>query len=64
MATPLTPQKIFGGILAMAILTYPIIFLFLWAFLWLTPIGALLAAGFVWLIAVYHVSIIDDNYEQ
>ncbi|CEL60758.1 hypothetical protein RSOLAG1IB_03997 [Rhizoctonia solani AG-1 IB] len=57
-------MKIFGGILAMAILTYPIIFLFLWAFLWLTPIGALLAAGFVWLIAVYHVSIIDDNYEH
>lgn len=57
-------MKIFGGILALAILTYPIIFLFLWAFLWLTPIGALLSAGLVWLIAVYHVSIIDDNYEH
>ncbi|KAF8756979.1 Phosphate acyltransferase [Rhizoctonia solani] len=57
-------MKIFGGIFAMAIMTYPVIFLFLWAFLWLTPVGALLAAGLVWLLAVYHVSIIDDNYEQ
>ncbi|KAF8739720.1 Phosphate acyltransferase, partial [Rhizoctonia solani] len=57
-------MKIFGGIFAMAIMTYPVIFLFLWAFLWLTPVGALLAAGLVWLLAVYHVSIIDDNYEH
>ncbi|KAG8731761.1 hypothetical protein FRC11_002459 [Ceratobasidium sp. 423] len=57
-------MKIFGGLFALAILTYPVIFLFLWAFLWLTPTGALLAAGIVWLISVYHVSIIDDNYEH
>ncbi|CAE6438453.1 hypothetical protein ACGC1H_006980 [Rhizoctonia solani] len=57
-------MKIFGGILAMVIMTYPVIFMFLWAFLWSTPIGALLAAGLVWLIAIYHVSMIDDNYEH
>ncbi|CAE6483249.1 unnamed protein product [Rhizoctonia solani] len=57
-------MKIFGGILGLAIMTYPIIFMFLWTFLWLTPIGALLAAAFVWLIAIYHVRMIDDNYEQ
>ncbi|CAE6366655.1 unnamed protein product [Rhizoctonia solani] len=57
-------MKIFGGILAMVIMTYPVIFMFLWAFLWSTPIGALLAAGIVWLIAIYHVSMIDDNYEH
>lgn len=54
----------FAGILALTIISYPIIFLFLWAFLWLTPTGALIAAGFVWLLARYHVSIIDDNYKQ
>ncbi|KAJ1304729.1 hypothetical protein OPQ81_005867 [Rhizoctonia solani] len=57
-------MKIFGGIFALAILTYPVTFLFLWAFLWLTPTGALLAAGLVWLIAVYHVRMIDDNYDH
>ncbi|CAE6483869.1 unnamed protein product [Rhizoctonia solani] len=57
-------MKIFGGILGLAIMTYPIIFMFLWTFLWLTPIGALLAAAFVWLIAIYHVRMIDDNYEH
>ncbi|CAE6522533.1 unnamed protein product [Rhizoctonia solani] len=57
-------MKIFGGILALVIMTYPVMFMFLWAFLWSTPIGALLAAGLVWLIAIYHVSMIDDNYEH
>ncbi|CUA66700.1 hypothetical protein RSOLAG22IIIB_00145 [Rhizoctonia solani] len=57
-------MKIAGGILALVIMTYPVMFMFLWAFLWSTPIGALLAAGLVWLIAIYHVSMIDDNYEH
>ncbi|KAG9086983.1 hypothetical protein FRC07_012939, partial [Ceratobasidium sp. 392] len=57
-------MKMVAGILALAIMSYPIMFLFLWAFLWLTPTGALIAAGFVWMLAVYHVSIIDDNYEH
>ncbi|KAF8608633.1 hypothetical protein BDV93DRAFT_518712 [Ceratobasidium sp. AG-I] len=56
--------KMVAGILALTIVSYPIMFLFLWAFLWLTPTGALIAAGFVWLLAIYHVSIIDDNYEH
>ncbi|KAG8743994.1 hypothetical protein FRC12_014918, partial [Ceratobasidium sp. 428] len=57
-------MKMVAGILALAIMSYPIMFLFLWAFLWLTPTGALVAAGFVWMLAIYHVSIIDDNYEH
>ncbi|KAG9096597.1 hypothetical protein FS749_008147 [Ceratobasidium sp. UAMH 11750] len=57
-------MKMVAGILALAIMTYPIMFLFLWAFLRLTPTGALAAAGFVWMLAIYHVSIIDDNYEH
>lgn len=53
-----------AGILALAIMTYPVVFLFLWKLFWLTPTGGLMAAAFVWLVAVYHVSVIDDNYEQ
>ncbi|QRV79144.1 acyltransferase [Ceratobasidium sp. AG-Ba] len=57
-------MKMVAGILGLAMMAYPIMFLFLWAFLWLTPTGALVAAGFVWMLAIYHVSIIDDNYEH
>lgn len=48
--------------LIFAILTYPTLFVFSWFVLFLTPIGGILALGFVWLFAVYHNTMIDDNY--
>jgi len=36
----------------------------MWAFLWFTPIGAILSASLLWLFAVYHNKLINDNYEH
>ena len=53
---------IFGLLLLLAI--YPSIFFFLWALFWLTPVGAVAALATSYAFAVYHVKIVDDNYEQ
>ena len=45
-------------------LIYPTMFLFLWTLFWLTPVGAVVAGISVWAFALYHVKLIDDNYEQ
>lgn len=55
-------KVLFGMFLLMLI--YPTAFLVMWAFLWFTPIGAILSATFVWLFAVYHNKLIDDNYQH
>ena len=45
--------------LALAILfIYPTAFFLLWAFMMYTPIGALISASIVWLLAVYHNKLI------
>ena len=53
---------IFGLLLLLAI--YPAMFFFLWALFWLTPIGAIIALAMSYAFIVYHVTLVDDNYEQ
>ncbi|KAI5117860.1 hypothetical protein M0805_007703 [Coniferiporia weirii] len=55
--------KVVFGLLFL-ILIYPAAFFFLWALFWYTPVGALIAAATVWLFAVYHVKLVDDNYQH
>ncbi|KAH9041152.1 hypothetical protein EDB84DRAFT_1475145, partial [Lactarius hengduanensis] len=45
-------KVLFGMFFLMLI--YPITFMVMWAFLWFTPIGAILSATLVWLFASYH----------
>ncbi|TFY71016.1 hypothetical protein EVG20_g1991 [Dentipellis fragilis] len=56
-------NKIIFGLLLL-VLVYAAAFFFLWAFLWYTPVGALLSAFLVWLFAVYHTKLVNDNYEH
>jgi len=55
-------KVLFGMFLLMLI--YPTAFVVMWAFLWFTPVGAILSATLVWLFAVYHNKLINDNYEH
>lgn len=52
-------NKVVLGLLVSTLMVYPAIFLFIWAFCWYTPIGALISFFTVWLFAVYHIKIID-----
>ncbi len=54
-------NKIVFG-LVLLLLIYPTVFYFLWALFLYTQIGALVAAGIVWLFAVYHVKLIDGAF--
>ncbi|GLB37088.1 putative phosphate acyltransferases [Lyophyllum shimeji] len=56
-------NKVVFGLLSL-LLIYPATFFFLWALLWFTPVGALLAATIVYLFANYHNRMIDDNYQR
>lgn len=56
-------NKILFGLLLL-VLIYPAAFFFLWAFLWYTPVGALFAGFVVWLTAIYHTKLVNDNYEH
>lgn len=56
-------NKVVFGLLFL-LLIYPATFMFLWALFWFTPTGALLAAGIIYLFAIYHNRLINDNYEQ
>jgi glycerol-3-phosphate O-acyltransferase/dihydroxyacetone phosphate acyltransferase len=53
-------NKIVVGLILL-LLIYPTAFFVLWALFWKTPTGALIAAATVWLLAVYHVRIIDGK---
>lgn len=53
-------NKVAFGLVSL-LLIYPAIFFFLWALLWYTPTGALLAAGIVYLFAVYHNKMINGQ---
>ncbi|THH02962.1 hypothetical protein EW145_g6650, partial [Phellinidium pouzarii] len=55
--------KVVFGLLFL-VMIYPAVFFFLWALFWYTPTGAVVAAVTVWLFAVYHVKLIDDNYQH
>ena len=52
-------KVLFGMFLLMLI--YPTAFVVMWAFLWFTPIGAILSATLVWLFAVYHNKLINGK---
>lgn len=47
--------------LILAILTYPTLFFSAWLLLFLTPAGAMMAFGLVWLFVIYHTKIVDHN---
>lgn len=51
-------NKVVFGLLSL-LLIYPATFYFLWALFWYSSVGAVLAAGIVYLFAVYHVRLID-----
>ncbi|CAL1705924.1 unnamed protein product [Somion occarium] len=56
-------NKVVFGLLFL-FLMYPATFFFVWAFLRYTPIGAFVAAAFVFLFAMYHNKLVNDNYEH
>ncbi|KZW01901.1 acyltransferase [Exidia glandulosa HHB12029] len=56
-------NKVVFGLIFLGI-TYPTLFFALWALFWLSPIGALLAGALVWAFALYHVKVIDDQYDH
>ncbi|KAI0075672.1 hypothetical protein K474DRAFT_1624234 [Panus rudis PR-1116 ss-1] len=56
-------NKVVFGLLLM-LLIYPSMFFFVWAFLWYTPLGALISAAIVALFAIYHNTLVNDNYEH
>ncbi|KAG6917822.1 hypothetical protein DXG01_000882 [Tephrocybe rancida] len=56
-------NKVVFGLLALALI-YPAAFFFLWALLWYTPVGALLAAATVYLFANYHNRMVNENYQR
>jgi hypothetical protein len=53
-------NKVAFGLLSL-LLIYPATFFFLWALLWYTPIGAVVAAVSVYLFAVHHNRTIDSK---
>ncbi|KAI0821676.1 glycerol-3-phosphate-acyltransferase [Trametes gibbosa] len=55
-------KVVFGLLLLLMI--YPAAFFVVWAFLRYTPVGAVVAVGFVALFASYHNKLINDNYER
>lgn len=56
-------MKIAFGLL-LSFLMYPVLFTVLYVILRSIPLGAVVAAGTVWLFARYHLALIDDNYES
>jgi glycerol-3-phosphate O-acyltransferase/dihydroxyacetone phosphate acyltransferase len=51
-------NKVVIGLVLSVLFIYPTAFFFLWAFMMYTPLGALVSAGVVWLLAVYHNKLI------
>lgn len=54
-------MKIVFGML-LTVLTMPVLFFTLWAVFRSVPLGAVLAAGVIWLLRRFHSSLIDENY--
>ncbi len=55
-------KVLFGMFLLMLI--YPTAFVVMWAFLWFTPVGAILSATLLWLFASYHNKLINGEQSQ
>jgi glycerol-3-phosphate O-acyltransferase/dihydroxyacetone phosphate acyltransferase len=55
-------NKIVVGLLLLALVVYPTLFVLVWALFLLSPFGAVAAGAFVWLFAVYHTKSVDANY--
>ena len=53
-------MKVVFGLLLLLIM-YPAAFFFVWAFLWYTPVGALIAGTFVFVFAMYHNRLINSK---
>ena len=51
-------NKVVIGLILSVLFIYPTAFFLLWAFMMYTPLGALISAGIVWLLAVYHNKLI------
>ena len=51
-------NKVAIGLVLLVLFIYPTAFFLLWAFMMYTPLGALISAGLVWLLAVYHNTLI------
>jgi len=51
-------NKVVIGVVLLVLFIYPTAFFLLWAFMMYTPLGALISAGVVWLLAVYHNKLI------
>jgi glycerol-3-phosphate O-acyltransferase / dihydroxyacetone phosphate acyltransferase len=54
-------NKVVVGLL-MLFAIYGFWFCMIWMLFWMTPIGAIVAASTMWLLAFYHGKLIDDNY--
>jgi len=52
-------NKVVIGLILSVLFIYPTAFFLLWAFMMYTPLGALISAGIVWLLAVYHNTLIQ-----
>ncbi|TFL03121.1 glycerol-3-phosphate-acyltransferase [Pterulicium gracile] len=50
--------------LLLLVLIYPATFFFLWAFLWYTPMGAVIAGSIVYLFAMYHIKMINGTLSR
>ncbi|KAI0743633.1 glycerol-3-phosphate-acyltransferase [Daedaleopsis nitida] len=56
-------NKVVFGLLLM-LMVYPAAFFFVWAFLWYTPVGALVALSFVFVFAMYHNFLINGTAKR
>jgi hypothetical protein len=55
--------KVFLGLFIMVGM-YSLMFAVVWGLLWLTPIGAIVAVAVTWAFALYHVQLVDQNYDR
>ena len=55
-------NKVVVGLVLSVLFIYPTAFFLLWAFMMYTPLGALISAGVVWLLAVYHNKLIQGAF--
>ena len=53
-------QVVFG--LLLLLIMYPAAFFVVWAFLWYTPVGAIIAGTFVFVFAMYHNRLINSKF--
>lgn len=56
-------NKVALGLVSL-LLIYPATFFFLWSMFWYTSLGAIIAAGIVYLFAVSHVRLIDREFHN